>query len=298
MSCSQKLSLFVACTGLLLCADAWSEVVFLKDGTVYIGQIVYAANGKVGYQIGNRTIDINSVDIESTELKLESLQNRTLKIELKDSSVLVGRITDYDADLGLGLQMDIGPIVVPMAEISRIYSPELANRYAGESQSVLMQFYFAGATVKLQPYGAWLGPRLSTLFKLPLLRGLYIGPTVGLSLPTATPVADTGSAIGEVLLTAEYQFHFLDNEPAPWSWFVPYCQLSAGAAITAVWPKTAASVPGDSASLSGCVNIELGSEINPLSWLTCRLSFITDIVMYAPTPEVFLGANLSLGVKW
>jgi len=99
----------------MLCAD----VIRMKDGRIFIGRVFTVNSDGVILLVFGEKITVQFNDILISDPDFRNLKGRELEIILKDSSTMLGKVQDYDTDVGLLVEIDFGVITVPPDKISK-----------------------------------------------------------------------------------------------------------------------------------------------------------------------------------
>ncbi len=100
----------------MLCAD----VIRMKDGRIFIGRVFTVNSDGVILLVFGEKITVQFNDILISDPDFRNLKGRELEIILKDSSTMLGKVQDYDTDVGLLVEIDFGVITVPPDKITSI----------------------------------------------------------------------------------------------------------------------------------------------------------------------------------
>lgn len=110
---------------------AYSDVVWLQDGSIYFGAIESADSAGITIKTFGEIKKIAQSEILKSEKTLELLKNQQVDILLKDGSVLKGKIQNYDDEIGVLIHTDLGSTTIPVSSIKNIYDPAKKKIFTG-----------------------------------------------------------------------------------------------------------------------------------------------------------------------
>ena len=230
-----------------LAIQAFPDVIRLKDGTILLGNVTTASEDGVVLAALGKTIRIPTSEISKTETDLEALRSQALELLLKDGSVIRGMVKDYDAEIGLYVDLEFGEITIPLESLGSIQDPVQRNRSRGYPiQAGISAAYYQPVGSLGSSFGSNFSISAFAEFNLKIVRGLYAG--VDFSHLFLTYKADADLSYGISALTAGpiYQLLLLRTSNLPFiKNLVPWAGLSAGVAYVAVKDQAAAASYGE-----------------------------------------------------
>lgn len=116
---------------LLLCSYGFADVIWLNDGRIFFGEIESADSDGIIINTFGETRKVANSDINKSEKTLDNLKSSQVDILLKDGSVLKGKIQNYDSEIGVLIETDLGPNTIPVTSIKEIYDPAKKKLYTG-----------------------------------------------------------------------------------------------------------------------------------------------------------------------
>lgn len=120
---------------------------------------------------------VSSTDVLRTEKGLKDISEMTVQVVLKDGTSIRGKLTDFDEEVGLFIDIGFGTLALPIAVIARIEDPERIAVYHGTKMSLGLS---GGISSPLNSdYGLSGGGGVLAEIKTGLVRGLYVGFSLG-----------------------------------------------------------------------------------------------------------------------
>jgi hypothetical protein len=213
--------------GGIACAD----VIRLADGKIYLGKVVGGEAGIVVVEQGGDKKVVQKSDIIKTEKDSSALKKQTVDIHLKDGSILSGTIKDFDADVGVLLDIDFGSLTLPFESINFISDPVRKNYFNGSAAKIDLTggYYFAlgGAP---GTFSDNFNVTLSAEINPNLVRGVFTGVSVSYINLYYIPNTALSYTVVNAQLYLSYRFLQLRSTDSFLNRFVPYLSAGAGAA--------------------------------------------------------------------
>jgi len=273
-----------------------AEVVYLNNGEVLIGTIKQTTSKGVVYETYKGDIELALGQILRTEPTLDNLKSIPVSIQLKDSSVLRGKVVDFDPEIGIFLDIAFGTLTIPLNGIDRILEMKQAVRYNGNpfqlSAGGGMYFPIGDSGTDFNP--SWFG---STTFHLaiPGIRGLYGG--IEASFLGADYTGNSTTDYYFIIITPELTYKYLGLRVREGfsSAFTPFVAISAGPCYIHIYdPNLYPSSYGDLALYLGS---KLGTEIT-IKQFSIKLAGIAGTILQKKNPFTFIGASLQFGYEY
>ncbi len=247
-----------------------AETIFVADGRIFLGNLISAASGKIEMESYGQSITLNAGEVLKTEANFASLMETKVEVVLKDSSTIRGKIVDFDADIGLFLDIEFGILTLPLSSISNIYDPVAREIYEGALGSafiggtynipLVLTGYDPGFTVLLQ--GEW---------KTPFLRGLYLGASLEYNSLKYTLLEQLQYSITHLTAEATYKYLGFRSDKGVLFYLSPFITLGAGPSVILVADNRPNIFPNTYGTLVGHVNGRLGVELGPWSGVIVRV---------------------------
>jgi small nuclear ribonucleoprotein (snRNP)-like protein len=266
-----KASFLVMIFAGLLAIQAFPDVIRLKDGTIYLGQVTTASDEGVVLAALGKTIRIPTSEISKTETDLEALRNQALELALKDGSVIRGKVKDYDGEIGLFVDLEFGEITIPPESLGSIQDPVQRSRSRGYPiQAGISAGYYQPVGSLGSSFGSNFSISAFAEFNLKIVRGLYAGVDFSHLFLTYKPDADLSYGISALTAGPIYRLLLLRTSNLPFiKDLVPWAGLSAGVAYVAVRDRAAATSNGEMDPVFGA---SLGLDYHVWARLLVRLS--------------------------
>ena len=162
---------------MILCSTLSAEVLFLRNGEIVIGDFVSADSGTITLRSMGTERTVSSTDVLRTEKGLMDIGEITVQVVLKDGTSIRGKLTDFDEEVGLFIDIGFGTLALPIAAIARIEDPGRIAVYQGTKMSLGLS---GGISTPLDSdYGLSGGGGVLAEIKTGLARGLYAGFSLG-----------------------------------------------------------------------------------------------------------------------
>ncbi len=272
------------------------DVVYLKNGDIIIGTLVGPVAGGVSYNTfgSPRTVPLES--IASSEKNLAALSNTTVQVLLKDGSTIQGKITDYDEDIGLFLDISFGTLTIPGIAVEKIYDLGRRTKYNGSSYQIagfgglywplfssstyFAASWFAGADVE---------------WALPLARGLYAGARAKVSGMDYTPDATIDYFMASICPVLTFKYLGWRMTDGFLSRIVPFASLGAGPVYISIEDPSA--YPVNYGSISAEIFLAAGIDVGIYNGWVLNLEGNASLVLQAGSPFISAGAMLSVSYE-
>jgi small nuclear ribonucleoprotein (snRNP)-like protein len=276
---------------MVMSSPLWSEIVFMDDGTIYIGSIIGAESGGMRYLAYGREESLRSDAIQRTEKDLKVLEGLPVTVELMDGSLLRGTIADFDAEIGLFLDIAFGVLTIPNQSIKSIVDPARRVRYAGTPFLVRggASFYFPILDAASR-FGPSIAVDLDAEWSVPILRGLFAGFDARYSFADFIPVATAQYGFTSVAPEVSYRFLFLRTREDFLRSLTPFVSVGMGPVYVSLVDTTA--YPPVMGELSLGINAKLGLDIDFWEGLGIRLQGRGDLYIQQGSPFISLSAGL------
>lgn len=245
----------------LLCATSvllFPDVIRMENGTIYIGWVLKAEEGELVLNVFGKELRVPPSAVLGTEGGFETLDNQPVEVFLKDGSVIRGKVKDYDADIGLLIDIDFGALTIPLESLSAIEDPQQRTKFEGFP---LQLGLMGGFSAPVGPLGASFGPgftaELFAEFNLGLMKGLYAGIDVSQNFVSYLPGGTLSYSITTATAGPIYRLLALRASLIPVVRdMVPWLGLGAGIAYVGV-RDSASSLANGEIDPVGCASIGL-----------------------------------------
>jgi hypothetical protein len=287
----------ISILSLVLCASTAlsAEVLFTNDGRIIIGSTGKTEGGWTTYQDSSGEKKIKSGQIIRSEASLESLLTLLVEVELMDGSVLHGKISDYDADIGVFLDISFGVLTIPNPSVKSIVDPKRAKLYSGSSiQAKLGGSYYLPVGGLAADFSSSFRIEGMASIALPWVRGLSAGLDLGYNFADFSPVANVNYMF--VTLEPLLSYRFLDLRTSS-SWtrvLTPFAELGAGPVYIGV--SDPQGVPVDQGEISFGAFAKAGCDIQAYREFSLRAQIRFDAVIQEGQPFMALSFGILGGL--
>ncbi len=217
---------------LLLCKTAlYGDIILLKDGTIYLGEIKSISSSGIVIESFGETKSLRQQDIRKSSRNTNDLQGIVTEVKLKNGSVMKGTIQNYDAEVGLLLKTDYGSLTMPARGITSVHYSSLKKKYFGPQAMVGIN---AGCYFPVGPFKDRFAiqPHLSAFAEINSVfaRGLFFGIDAGYLFMSYRPDRDIRFDGATMKVYAQYRFLDLRVLTSPARYLSPF--VAAGAGMT------------------------------------------------------------------
>lgn len=169
---------------LSLAVNTRADVIRINNGQVYLGKITSADSEGILIDSFGKKRAIPQSEILKSEKSLETLQSQQVQIFLKDGSIFRGKIENYDEEMGIFINIDFGPMTVPVDSIKEIIDPGVKEYYESMIKVNPVNIGFTGGYyLTAGPAGSRYNSNYNfsffTEFYTYLLKGLFAGIDMG-----------------------------------------------------------------------------------------------------------------------
>ncbi len=267
-------SLLLFCAGSMLSA----EIFFLRTGEIIIGTLANATAGTVSIQSLGQERQVNAGAIIRTETDLATIADMVLEIQLRDGTIIRGKIVDYDAEIGLFVDISFGSLALPGSTVSSIRNPETVSLYSGRKNAV-----GAGGCVIFpltNDYSTSWGVNLLAETRFLNQRSVYWGTELSWTGLKYTRDTDVTFNVIDFSLYGLYKLNQLGDSLPALSFIIPYARVSAGAVLVLVNDNHESQAASPKANLTAGFGAQAGLEFRLSSALSLRgygaAAFITQ----------------------
>jgi hypothetical protein len=262
------------------------DVIRTIDGNIYFGRVISAESGGITIESGGKQLMLNPGDILKTEKDVETLKAQSVQVTLKDGSMLTGKITDYDADIGMRLDIEFGSLTIPTDSVGKTVDPVQENIFNGfPFQAGIQGSYYLPAG----DLAADFSPSIDVLgfFEANpgLFRGLFLrfeGGVRFVSYPANTNLDFTLYTLNAGIM---YRVLFLRTTSIPFlNIIVPFVFAGAGVTYVALHDKRANVFPTDYGELDMDVTAQAGFDFFILNSLVFRIYAGWTMVLQSTAP--------------
>lgn len=290
-----KKRLLISFIMLFLSYNAMADVIMLHDGSIYLGKIIRTDSNGIVIETFGQNLIISLNDILKSEENIDNFKDTITDITLKDGSIIVGKIQNYDEEVGLFVNIDFGTITLPVESIKKITNRIQKIKYNG-------YHYLTGLTIGYyQPIagsGKFSGTYLLTAFvekNTFLLRGLYVGGDF-----SYLDMQHENSSLNYSMLMLEpylaYNFFTFKNSSSFLNRFIPFVRVGGGLSYIMLKDNRPNSVTDSSSELNPLISAGAGFDVEIISAILLRTSACWYIV--PQSPETFHMSAISIGVVY
>ncbi len=206
-----------------------ADVIILKDGTVFIGEIKTATSKGIVFDSMGTTKTFNQQSIQKNTSDIKDIQNIPVEVTMKNGSVIKGYIQDFKKDSGLNLKTDYGPLTMPANGIISIQISGQKKNYTGPRAVVGI---IAGCYFPVGPFKDRfeIQPNISAFAEINSVfaRGLFFGIDAGYLFMKYRHDNDLRFDGGSFRVYAQYRFLDLRVLPSPARFLSPFIAAGAG----------------------------------------------------------------------
>jgi opacity protein-like surface antigen len=176
MKCMGALCFLCAVGGFLSAGDGQADVIRMKNGQIFVGEVVTTNAGGVMLEAHGRKFTVDQADILKTEEDISALKELPVEIILKDGSVIKGIVSDYDEEVGFLVAVELGSLTIPSGSVRQLEDPEQRNYFNGYPFQIGLTggYSFTAGNLSSAFEGKFTGS-LFAEFKTNLVRGLFAG---------------------------------------------------------------------------------------------------------------------------
>jgi hypothetical protein len=274
-----------------LCSAAWSDVLFLKDGTILIGTIVSSGAEGTRYQAFGREVTLLPQDIKKTAADVKALEHVPLTVQLMEGSVLHGTVADYDPEVGLFLDISFGVLTIPVASIKAIMDPTTEVRHSGSSFGIRAggSWYFPILDAA-KSFASSPAIDLSAQWRLPFLLGLTAGFDARYSFSSLVSSGSAKYSFISVEPEVGYRLLVWRNNQNLMRIFTPFVSLGAGAVYVNLSDPSAS--PEQQGEMNLGFNAKTGLDVELAAGWGLRLQGRADLYLQKKSPFLSLSAGL------
>lgn len=249
----------------MLAASAASgspDVIRLVNGSIYLGKIASAGEAGVSVEAFGTTTNVSPGQILRTETGMGSLAQDPVELHLKDGSVIRGKITDYDPDIGLLVDIEFGTLTVPYESLSSVEDPKQRSAYRGQPWMIEASgawYWPLGSFSSSFSSNGWLS--LATGVNLPWVRGLYAGVDTAYWFMGYLPSTQIDYYMVTAAAAVSYQLLLLRSSRIPViKDLVPWASLELGVAWVGVRDGRPGAVPAAYGELDPALGTVVGID--------------------------------------
>jgi hypothetical protein len=215
-------------TSLILSAD----VIRMKNGRIFIGRVLTVNPEGVVILSLKEKFTVNFNEILKTDPDFRNLQDRELEITLKDNSKMLGKVKDYDPDIGLLMEIDFGMITLPLENVKSIMDYTQQRKTTAHFMQIGTQggyYFIIGdlSSIYTSNFDINLFWELNLDFLLP---GLFAGATLSYHNLTCIDYTDFSYLLFNLNISGIYRLLIFRTESGFLRNLVPFAAIGAGAA--------------------------------------------------------------------
>jgi len=221
-----------------------ADVIRLNDGRIFIGKIISSDSRGLTFEMSGERKTVDQSSVLKTEPDFASLQNQSVEVVLKDGSVIKGKITDYDEEIGLLIDIEFGSLTVPQVSMKVIEDPVQRNYYNGYPVNIGISggYYFSPGGLGADFENSFAISAFGE-FKTSLMRGLFAGIGLSYYFVDYTASGDLSYRIVSAVPYAMYRILVFRSAKSFIRNFVPHVSLGTGISYVAVHDNRAGADP-------------------------------------------------------
>jgi len=279
------------CLAIAVAIPIFSDVVYLKDGSILIATYQSTSGETMTYSSGESQTHIKASDILRSESTLASLKGKTVALELTDKSTVKGVFADYDEEIGYFVDLTFGTLTVPREKVVRMVDPAQSRRYQGSDVALGVRGFYL-APVNSDFFSSMYGGGASAEFCLSFFRGLFGGTDVDCIKLNTDGLDDLSYFLIQV--TPKLTFRYLEFRSGQGflSHIVPFVSVGGGMTAIYVHDLRDGVYPDSYGELSPHIKAELGTDIYLKDKLYLRLGGVWTTIFQEG--DSFSGAGASL----
>lgn len=277
---------------LFLTAQLSAEVVFLRNGDVLIGKITSAGSGTVTIQTFGDERKVPSKDILRSEPGLSDIKDLALQVILKDGTSIRGKLTDFDEEIGLFVDIGFGILALPITAIDKIVDPSVVVHYGGYRHILGVSGGVAfppGGDYGLGYHGALTGE-----LQLARLRELYALASFAWMDPGYTGDVGVSLQTWSLLVGIRYKFVAFGEIFPALEILTPYATLAAGGSLVTLFDTRAVALVDQRGLLTSSLAASVGLEWKLPASLSLRTEGGANFIFQ--TSGVFIAPKVSAGI--
>ncbi len=284
----------VACglsLAIALAFPAFSDVIYLKDGSIIIATYRSTEGDTMTYSSGETRFGVNVSDILKSEVSLASIKGRQVALELTDKSTVAGAFADYDEEIGYFIELSFGTLTVPRDKVVRMIDPAQSRRYQGSDVALGARAFYL-SSVGSDNFGGLYGGGASAEFGLPFARGLFCGADLDFAKLNVKDIDDLSYLLIQITPKLTYRYLEFRSGQGFLSRVVPF--ISAGGGMTAIYVRDLREgvYPDSYGALSPHIKAELGCDVYLKDNVYLRLGGVWTTIFQKG--DSFSGAGASL----
>lgn len=259
---------------LFLGINLQADVIKKQNGEIYLGVVESTdAYGITVNSFGTK-FSIKQSEILKSEKDLTSLKNQNVEIELKDGSIIRGKIQNYDEEIGILVNIDFGALTLPVQAIKSIKDPGQNKVYAGSPVRLGALFGYSFPVGGLQDdLNSGISFSFLAEFNSKLLRGMYFGGDFSFSHLSANNSSELSYNIFSLqpyIMFGYMGFHsgssFMRN-------VTPYISLGGGISLVSLTDKRPDSLLENQNEIDFSIKFSAGVDYLLLNTVNLRLCF-------------------------
>jgi hypothetical protein len=260
----------------------------MKDGRIYIGEVVAASAGGVTLEVHGKKFTVDQTDILKTDEDISALKELPIEVVLNDGSVIKGVVSDYDEEVGFLIDLDLGSLTVPPGSIRRIEDPAQRNYFNGYPLQVGITggYSFTAGNLSSDYQGKFTGS-LFAEFNTNLVRGLFAGIETSYYALDYTVNDNLDYWVLSAIPYVSYRVLALRSLSSFLRNFVPYASAGAGLAFVSARDKREGAYPQKFGELNFAVSAGAG-----LDYFVTKRAFIRIKGVWILIPQESSALNI------
>lgn len=255
----------------LTSSPAYSDVVWLQNGKIYLGEINTAESDGITIKTFGETRKISMEDIFKTEKSLDSLKYQQIDITLKDGSVIKGKIQNYDEEIGINVNIDFGNITLPVQTVDSITDQSRKKHYGGSDINVgITGGYYCLLGEASDSFNNFFKLNLFAEFNTGLTRGLFAGIDIAFTFMDYSGKDNLSFSMYSFQPYAIYRFFNFRNSSSFMNRVVPFVAAGMGIAYL-IKENSSDSGLNEMSELNFTYSLRPGTDIEIIENLWLRI---------------------------
>jgi hypothetical protein len=221
----------------------YADVIRMQDGRILLGKVTSTDSQGIVINSFGQSYNVSQNEIAKSEKDFASLQKQPVEIYLKDGSIIKGRIQNYDDEIGILVNIDIGALTLPVQNVKVIEDPDQRIYYNGYPFQIgFSAGYFLPQGDAAKSFDNGMNFSLFFEFDSGLYRGLFWGVDLKWFSLKYSKNSDYSYSMMSGDVYAMYKFLFFRSSQSLLSHLVPFVSLGGGPAYITLEDKRSDAV--------------------------------------------------------